>query len=77
MKKLYKVSYMQWNSSFSGMYECEELSVGENKKEAIEKVKENAEKDARLFDAEEITSIFGYKVMLDNGEQNLDNEKLI
>lgn len=76
MKKLYKVSYMQWNSSFSGMYECEELSVGENKEEAIAKVRENAEKDARLFDAEEITNIFGYKVILDNGEQNLDTEKI-
>ena len=76
MKRLYRVSYRQWNSCFSDMYDCEELSVGEDEEEAIAKVKEKAESDARFFKAEEITSIFGYKVILNNGEQNLDTDKI-
>lgn len=76
MKRLYKVSYRQWNSCFSDMYDCEELSVGKNEEEAIAKIKEKAESDARFFEAEEITNIFGYKVILNNGEQSLDTDQI-
>ena len=76
MKKLYRVSYRQWNSCFSDMYRCEELSVGENEEEAIAKLREKVRSDSRYFEAEEITNIFGYKVMLNNGEQNLDTDQI-
>ena len=59
---LYMVKYRQWNSYFSDMYECERLSVGNNKYEAIAKVKEIVSKDAREFAAEKISAVFGYEV---------------
>ena len=40
---LYMVKYKQWNSYFSENYERERLSVGNNKYEAIAKVKETLE----------------------------------
>lgn len=64
--KLYNVKYKVWNNSFSGLNEHEKLSVGKNKKEAIDRVKEIVDKDARNFDAEEISSIFGYRISFDN-----------
>ena len=63
---LYRVTYREWNTSFSDMYKCEKLSVGENKDEAIERVKKVAAKDARYFEASKITSVFGHKVMFED-----------
>lgn len=72
---LYKVTYREWNGSFSDMYDCEELSVGESEKEAIERVKKIAGNDARDFEAERITKVFGYKVTFNGGNtQNIDEE---
>lgn len=70
---LYKVTYREWNSSFSDMYDCEELSVGETKKDAIERVKEIAGKDARDFDAEKISHVFGRKIVLENEQEQVLN----
>lgn len=67
--KLYNVTYRQWNDSFSDMYDCEELSVGNTPEEAIEKVKNNVEKDARDFEAEDISKVFGYYVIISNNQE--------
>ena len=40
----------------------ERLSVGNDETEAIARIKEVVDKDARCFSAQEITSVFGYKV---------------
>lgn len=61
---LYMVKYKQWNSYFSENYERERLSVGNNKYEAIAKVKETVSKDAREFAAEKISAVFGYEVKI-------------
>ena len=74
---LYSVTYREWNTYFSDMYKCEKLSVGKNKQEAIDRVKEVAAKDARFFEAEEITTVFGHKVIFgDDNAQLLDADKI-
>ena len=74
---LYKVKYRQWNALFSDMYDCEKLSVGENNQEAIDRVKEIADKDARNFEAEIITNVFGYEIKCDdNNSQKSNNNKV-
>lgn len=70
---LYRVKYREWNTYFSDMYKCEELSVGKNKEEAINRVKEVAAKDARFFKAEKITTVFGHKVLFDD---NMDEQRI-
>lgn len=72
---LYRVAYRQWNSSFSGMYECEELSVGISEEEAIERVKSIADKDARDFEAAKIETVFGMKILIDGDEIQISNGK--
>ena len=75
--KLYNIKYKVWNNSFSGLNGHEKLSVGENKNEAIDRVKEIVDKDARNFDAEEISSIFGYRISFDNDStQKFNGESL-
>lgn len=74
---LYRVTYKQWNSSFSDMYDCEELSVGETEKEAIARVKEIADSDAREFEAEKISKVFGRKIIFeDENAQKLDADEI-
>ena len=74
---LYKVTYREWNGSFSDMYDCEELSVGENEKEAIERVKKIAGNDARDFEAERITNVFGKKIVFENEQKQVLNSEEI
>lgn len=72
---LYRVTYKQWNGSFSDMYDCEELSVGENEQEAIARVKEIVDSDAREFEAEKITKVFGRKIVFESdAAQKLNTE---
>lgn len=74
---LYRVTYREWNSSFSDMYDCEELSVGENEEEAIERVKEIAGKDARDFEAVRVLNVFGRKIIFeDYSVQTLDTDEI-
>lgn len=74
---LYRVTYREWNSSFSDMYDCEELSVGENEEEAIERVKEIAGKDARDFEAVRVLNVFGRKIIFeDDSVQKLDTDEI-
>lgn len=60
--KLYLVKYGVWNRGFSRMSPRERLSVGNDETEAIARIKEIVDKDARCFSAQEITSVFGYKI---------------
>ncbi len=62
--KLYEVKYKVWNSIFSDLQQCKMLSVGNDREEAISKVKEYVDKDARDFMAEEIIEVFGYKIIV-------------
>lgn len=74
---LYRVTYREWNGSFSDMYDCEELSVGENEQEAIARVKEITDKDARDFEAEKISNVFGRKIIFeDDNIQKLDTDEI-
>lgn len=74
---LYRVTYRQWNGSFSDLYDCEELSVGENEQEAIARVKEIADSDARDFEAEKITKVFGRKIVFEGDTaQKLNSEEI-
>lgn len=74
---LYRVTYREWNGSFSDMYDCEELSVGENEKEAITRVKKIAGNDARDFEAERITNVFGKKIVFENEQKQVLNSEEI
>lgn len=60
--KLYLIKYKEWNMFFSDMYDRQMLSVGKNEREAIWRVKRVVVKDAREFEAEEISEIFGHKI---------------
>lgn len=74
---LYRVTYREWNGSFSDMYDCEELSVGENENEAIARVREIAGKDARDFEAVKVTNVFGRKIIFEHDTtQKLNPEEI-
>ena len=62
--KLYRVKYRVWDMFFSKLYDREKLSVGKDKEEAIGRVKDIVDKDARDFEAEKIESIFGYGITI-------------
>ena len=62
--KLYRVEYKTWNSSFSDLIDGEMLSVGNDKEDAINKVKEVEDKDARDFKAIEINKVFGHNIVV-------------
>lgn len=62
--KLYKVEYKTWNNSFSNLIDREILSVGNDEEDAIKKVKEVVDKDARDFEATEINEVFGYNISI-------------
>ena len=66
MLKLYQVSYRVWNSSFSTLSERERLSIGEDEDEAIERIKETADRDARDFTAKEVSNVFGCAIRVDS-----------
>lgn len=67
--QLYKVEYKEWNTTFSGFYTREMLSVGNNENEAIERVKNVVDSDARDFYAEKIESVFGYNILIEKINQ--------
>ena len=63
--KLYSVSYREWDMFFSNLNDCRKLSVGENKEDAIERVKQVVAKDARDFNVCEIKTVFGHKITVE------------
>ena len=60
--KLYKVQYKTWNVFFSDLIDREMLSVGKDQEDAICRVKDVVDKDARDFQAEEIEKVFGFAI---------------
>ena len=60
--KLYSVAFFTWNESFSNLDRHDVLAVGYEMKDAIQRVKEAAERDARDFTATEITDVVGFKI---------------
>lgn len=74
--KLYQVKYGVWNHSFSKLSPREQLSVGNDETEAIARVKEVVDKDAREFSAQEISSVFGYEINVQDSviAQHMENE---
>lgn len=55
--KLYEVTFNTWNDSFSGLHGHKTLAVGTDSKDAILRVRQNTERDARDFKATEIKTV--------------------
>lgn len=64
--KLYKVKYKTWNMFFSDLIDRERLSVGYNEEEAINRIKDIVDRDARDFEAIEIKDVFGYNIFVES-----------
>lgn len=60
--KLYSVTYNTWNMYFSDLIPNDMLAVGTDPEDAIQRTKEMVEKDARDFEAKEITNVMGFKI---------------
>lgn len=63
--KLYKVTYKVWNSTFSDLLQREELSIGVHGEDAVRRIREKADKDARDFNAREITEVLGHSIIVE------------
>ncbi|BFL45677.1 hypothetical protein [Lactonifactor longoviformis] len=63
--KLYKVTYKVWNSTFSDLLQREELSIGVHGEDAVRRIREKADKDARDFNAWEITEVLGRSIIVE------------
>lgn len=75
--KLYKVTYKEPNGFLTGTHDCEKLSVGEDANEAMRKVMKITGRDADYFDAEDVTKVFGYSIVIGNNpEQEKYSEML-
>lgn len=64
--KLFEVVYQEWTCDFTKLVQKRRLSVGKDENEAIEKVKEIADQDARDFAAIPINKVFGHKIIVEN-----------
>ena len=60
--KLYKVTYKDWNCSFSDLIEKSQLSIGRCGNEAILYTKAYARTDARDFQAMQIKEVHGHTI---------------
>lgn len=60
--KLYRVTYGEWNSTFSDLIPRQMLSVGKDEEEAIANAKAEAASGARDFKAREVTEVMGHKI---------------
>ena len=60
--KLYKVTYGEWNRTFTALIPRQMLSVGRDEEEAIANAKAEADSDARDFKAREVTEVMGHKI---------------
>lgn len=60
--RLFKVTYREWNHTFSGKNWREMLAVGRDAEDAISRARKEADKDATDFEAWKITNIMGYKI---------------
>lgn len=72
--KLYMVRYKTWNMFFSDLIDREMISVGKDQEDAICRVKDVVDKDARDFKAEEIEKVFGCTIsVIENEMDSLDS----
>lgn len=62
--KLYEVAFNTWNISFSGLNCHKVLAVGVSSEDAISRVQQTVERDARNFKASEIKEVMGHKVLV-------------
>ena len=67
--RLFKVTYTEWNHTFSGKNRREMLAVG---RDAISRARKEADKDVTDFEAWVITNIMGYKIAV--GEKVLQKK---
>ena len=67
--RLFKVTYTEWNHTFSGKNRREMLAVG---RDAISRARKEADKDVTDFEAWVITIIMGYKIAV--GEKVLQKK---
>ena len=67
--RLFKVTYREWNHTFSGKNRREMLAVG---RDAISRARKEADKDVTDFEAWVITNIMGYKIAV--GEKVLQKK---
>ena len=65
--KFYLVRYKTWNMFFSDLINREMFSVGESQEDAIRRVKDVVDRDARDFEAKEIEKVFGYTILVKEG----------
>jgi len=63
--KLYRVTYKIWNSTFSSLISKEALSIGVHEADAIQRMKSEAERDAREFEATIITEVQGHRIIVE------------
>ncbi len=63
--KLYRVTYKIWNSTFSGLIPREALSIGIHEADAIQRLRAEAERDAREFEATIITEVQGHRIIVE------------
>ena len=67
--KLWKIKYTCYNKNYTRLRNPEILSVGKTAEEAIAKAIESGlEYDARNFKAEEISNVFGFKIIVEDTE---------
>lgn len=67
--KLYRVTYKEPNEFLTGTHDCEKLSVGKDVDEAMRRVMKIAKREAECFDAEEVTDVLGYSIVIGNNQQ--------
>lgn len=67
--KLYRVTYKEPNDFLTGTHDCEKLSVGRDVDEAMRRVMKIAKIEAECFDAEEVTDVLGYSIVIGNNQQ--------
>lgn len=67
--RLYRVTYKEPNELLVGTHDCEKLSVGKDADEAMRKVMKIASREADCFDAEDVTEVFGYSIVIGNNKE--------
>lgn len=62
--RLYMVTYKEWDVCFTNLHIRQALSIGNNEVEAINRAKEDADKYARDFQAQEINQVYGHEIIV-------------
>lgn len=62
--KLFVVSYLEWNQTFSDKHLKKTLSAGIDEQDAISLVRQEVSNDASDFKAYEINEVMGHRVVI-------------